>query len=194
MPFDLLLLAGTAILAPAACEPAAAAYPKINLAVGYQVDANWPQRPPGIRWRYVTGVAVDTQDRVWMINELDPQVQVYSADGRLLQAWPSRGFKSPRTIRLDQAGHVWITDYQRHVVQKFTPQGSLLLTLGTLDQPGEDATHFNRPTETGLRTRRSAHAAMSSSRTATATTGSYTSTRRGSSSRRGGNSGWTRES
>ena len=24
----------------------AAAYPKVNLAVGYQVDPNWPQRPP----------------------------------------------------------------------------------------------------------------------------------------------------
>ncbi|MCA9418904.1 MAG: hypothetical protein KC917_21700, partial [Candidatus Omnitrophica bacterium] len=38
-------------------------YPKINLAIGYEVDPDWPDRPDDIKWRYMTGVAVDSQDR-----------------------------------------------------------------------------------------------------------------------------------
>lgn len=128
----------------------AAAYPKVNLAIGYQVAPNWPQRSPEIRWRFCTGVAVDKQDRVWMLNELEPQVQVYSKEGKPVDAWRGLGFRSPHALRIDQQGNVWITDYSRHVVRKFAPQGQLLLTLGTLDQPGAAPTHFNRPTDAAI--------------------------------------------
>jgi hypothetical protein len=129
---------------------ALAAYPKINLAVGYQVDPQWPQKPAEIRWRFVTGVAVDQQDRVWMINEIEPQVQIYNAEGKLVGAWRGLGFRAPHSVRIDHEACVWITDYQRHLVQKFSPQGKLLLTLGTPDKPGADAAHFNRPTDVAV--------------------------------------------
>ena len=48
-------LALGAVLGPAGAQ---SGYPKINLAAGYRVDPAWPQRPPDVRWRYVTGVAV----------------------------------------------------------------------------------------------------------------------------------------
>jgi hypothetical protein len=35
-------------------------------------------------------------------------------------------------------------------VKKFTPEGKLLLTLGTPGQSGEDETHFNRPTDAAI--------------------------------------------
>jgi len=73
-------------------------YPKVNLAVGYQVDPVWPQKPPEIKWRYVTGVSVDAQDRVWILNAVAPQVQVYSTDGKLLEAWGSPTFKNPHYL------------------------------------------------------------------------------------------------
>ena len=40
------------------------AYPRVNLATAYEVDANWPQRPPDIGWSAVPGIAVDKQDNV----------------------------------------------------------------------------------------------------------------------------------
>ncbi len=124
----------------------AAGYPKINLAVGYAVDANWPAKTPQMAWRYVTGVAVDAQDRVWTLNAIDPPVRVYATDGAFIKAWGKGLFKNPHHIWVDRKGNAWITDYGRHVVQKFTEDGKLLLTLGTLDEEGCDATHFNRPT------------------------------------------------
>ena len=141
------LLAG--VVGATCAAAASAAYPKINLAAGYEVDPSWPQKPPEIKWRYVTGVAVDAQDRVWVLNALAPQVQVYGTDGKPRASW-SGDFKSPHSIRLDCDGNVWIADYGRHIVQKFSPTGAALLTLGTPDQPGCDASHFNRPTDAAI--------------------------------------------
>jgi DNA-binding beta-propeller fold protein YncE len=122
------------------------AYPKVNLAVGYQVDPTWPEKPADWKWRYVTGVTVDAKDRVWVLNANDPPVQVYSADGKLVNSWGQGLFKAPHHITIDRDGNVWITDYRVHTVRKFSPKGELLLTLGTPDQPGADQTHFNMPT------------------------------------------------
>lgn len=127
-----------------------AQYPKINLAVGYQVDPAWPQKPAGIKWRYVTGVAVDADDRIWVLNSLDPPVQVYDAQGNLLDAWGEGQFNLPHFIRIDPQGNVWAADFRQHTVRKFTPQGELLLTLGVPDMPGGDEAHLNGPTDMAI--------------------------------------------
>jgi hypothetical protein len=47
----------------------------------------------------------------------------------------------------DSAGNVWIADIGNHVVEKYTPEGKLLLTLGTKGQAGRDRQHLNQPTD-----------------------------------------------
>ena len=128
-------------------EAMAGKYPKVNLAVGYKVDPTWPKKPPEIQWRFMTGVTVDSQDRVWTLNAISPQVQVYSTEGDLLDSWGEDRFKNPHFIKIDPEGNVWTVDYGRHVLEKFTPKGELLLTLGTPDVPGCDESHFNMPTD-----------------------------------------------
>jgi DNA-binding beta-propeller fold protein YncE len=71
---------------------------------------------------------------------------VYSTGGEFLFAWSESTFKAPHQIVIDHESNVWVADYRLHTVQKFTEGGGLLLTLGTPDEPGEDATHFNMPT------------------------------------------------
>ena len=44
-----------------ALEEVALFYPKINLAIGYEVDPNWPQRHQGLAWGEMPGVAIDAQ-------------------------------------------------------------------------------------------------------------------------------------
>lgn len=122
-------------------------YPKINLSAGYQVDPTWPKRPEGIQWRYVTGVAIDAQDRIYTLNANAPQVQVYDTQGNLLNSWGTGLFAAPHFIRIAPDGNVWTTDYRHHTVRKFTPQGELLLTLGVPNEAGNDTTHFNMPTD-----------------------------------------------
>ena len=48
----------------------------------------------------------------------------------------------------DQEKHVWIIDDQLHVIYKFTYDGELVLTHGTLGERGRDAGRlFDRPTD-----------------------------------------------
>ena len=131
---------------PRSARPRPSAYPKVNLAVGYRPDPDWPNRGSDLACRYVTGAAVDSQDRVWALNAVVPQVRIYSTDGELLGAWGGDGLRNPHHITVDLNGDVWITDYGTHTVTKFTDKGEHLLTLGTPDQPGADTDHFNRPT------------------------------------------------
>jgi len=44
----------------------------------------------------------------------------------------------------------WLTDVALHQVYKFTHDGKLLLTLGERGVSGNDATHFNRPTDVAV--------------------------------------------
>ena len=48
----------------------------------------------------------------------------------------------------DPDRHVWVVDDNRHQVFKFTNDGkSLVMTLGEAGVPGNDTTHFARPTD-----------------------------------------------
>lgn len=125
-------------------------YPKVNLAVGYEVQADWPKRPENIKWRYVTGVAVDKNDNVWIINAQDPPVQVYDREGNFLDAWGTGQFVLPHFLRIDHEGNVWAADFRHHTVRKFTPKGELLLTLGVPNEAGDDERHLNGPTDMAI--------------------------------------------
>ncbi|MFN0196470.1 MAG: peptidyl-alpha-hydroxyglycine alpha-amidating lyase family protein [Planctomycetaceae bacterium] len=128
-------------------DSAWAQYPKINLAYGYQVDPEWPKKPLPHRWRYVTGVAVDSQDRIWIVNQMDPPVQCYDREGNLVEAWGDGQFAFPHFLRVDADDNIWVADFRKHAVRKFTQKGELLVTLGTPDEAGDDEKHLNGPTD-----------------------------------------------
>ncbi|MEJ1972458.1 MAG: hypothetical protein WDM96_08405 [Lacunisphaera sp.] len=50
-------------------------------------------------------------------------------------------------LHIDARDNVWVTDVGRHLAMKFSPEGTLLTTLGTDEVAGGDATHFNQPTQ-----------------------------------------------
>jgi DNA-binding beta-propeller fold protein YncE len=124
-------------------------YPRINAAVWYEVDPNWPQRPPEVGWGHVPGVAVDRHDNVWIHTRTNLAVQVYSADGRYLKGWHKPATNSvAHFIRFDADGNVWLADVGLHTVTRRSPDdGRVLLTLGTPGEPGCDAAHFFKPTD-----------------------------------------------
>jgi hypothetical protein len=51
------------------------------MATWYQVDPTWPKRPSTISWGPMSGVAVDAEDNVWVLERSEPPVQVYRPDG-----------------------------------------------------------------------------------------------------------------
>ena len=129
-------------------------------ALSYQVVEGWEQLPAGYAHRDVAGVAVDSQDRVFLICRGDHPIMIYDRDGKFVGSWGEGQF-TYRThgITIGPDDMVYATDDGNHTVRKFTPDGKLLLTLGTMDQPsdtGYDGKNlptvvrpggpFNRPT------------------------------------------------
>jgi DNA-binding beta-propeller fold protein YncE len=125
-------------------------YPRTNLATGYEVNPTWPARTHELTWGPLAGIAIGPSDHVWTFNRGTVPVQVYTVGGELVRAWGQGQFREPHQVRIDREGRVWLVDSGLHTVRKYTPDGKLLLTLGTPEEPGEDSTHFNRPTDVAI--------------------------------------------
>lgn len=79
-------------------------------------------------------------------------ILVFDRDGTLVESWTQWDamLARPHAVYVnpyDPDKHVWIVDDYRHAVFKFTNDGrELVQTIGTFGEPGDDETHFNRPT------------------------------------------------
>jgi DNA-binding beta-propeller fold protein YncE len=129
-------------------------------ALSYEVVEDWEQMPDGMTHPDVAGVAVDSQDRVYLICRGDHPIMVYERDGTFVKSW-GQGLFTLRThgITVGPDDLLYCTDDGDHTVRKFTPDGQLLLTLGTSGVASDTGyvhgdlnsiTHggppFNRPT------------------------------------------------
>ena len=79
-------------------------------------------------------------------------VTVFNAQGDLVEDWTQwdKMFRRPHAVYIspyDPQKNIYIVDDYRHSVFKFSNDGKKLLqTIGTPNVPGNDATHFYRPT------------------------------------------------
>jgi peptidylamidoglycolate lyase len=79
-------------------------------------------------------------------------IVIIDRNGNIKESWTQWDnlWVRPHDIEInpyDPEMNVWITDAEGHQVRKFTNDGKkLLLTLGTPRVPGDDDTHFRRPT------------------------------------------------
>ena len=96
--------------------------------VNYKVVEGWEQLPKGFAHRDVAGVAVDQQDRVFLICRGENPVIVYDREGNFLRTW-GKGDFSMRThgIYVAPNGTIFATDDGNHTVRQFTPEGRLLM-------------------------------------------------------------------
>src|SRR5437667_151785 len=151
-------------------------YPSVEEAEAYpyttpqlRVDPAWPKPLPN-RWLMgqASGVAVDAQDHVWVLQRPRtlteepsslccvpaPPVLEFDPAGNLLQAWggPGQGYDWPAVehgIFVDYQGHVWIggNGDRDHQLLKLTRDGKLLLQIGRAGMTGGDGdtAHLGRP-------------------------------------------------
>ena len=125
-------------------------YPRVNTSVSYRVDPSWPQKPAGVEWGHVPGLAVDAKDNVWVFTRANPPVQVYDAGGKYLRGWGEKEIGKAHHLKIDKDGNIWVADIGLHVVMQFTPGGQLLKTLGTRGELGDDNAHLNMPTDMAI--------------------------------------------
>jgi sugar lactone lactonase YvrE len=147
--------------------------PVNNLPNPYETVRNWGTLPDGRRWGSVSAIHVDADGKhIWAgdrcgtnscagstvdpIVKLDPTGKVVASFGAGQIIWP-------HGMDVDRQGNVWIADARAaskdelskfpnaagkgHTVMKFSPQGKLLMTLGTPGQAGAPPTHFTEPND-----------------------------------------------
>ena len=128
----------------------------------HAVVPGWPDLPNDHRLGLCAGVGVDAQNRVFVFHRAErkwskpfPKEPIATTTvsvidgttGKLITAWGANQFIMPHGLSIDPEGNVWLTDVGLHQVFKCTPEGKILLTLGEAGVPGDDASHFNLPTD-----------------------------------------------
>ena len=115
----------------------------------YKVDANWARLPAGTTWNGNTSwIAADRKGQVVVLVRTAPYFRVFTRDGAFVKAFGDEGlFQSAHSVTIDPQGALWVTDSAAHVVQKFSPDGRLLMTLGAKGVAGDNTSHdrFNQP-------------------------------------------------
>jgi hypothetical protein len=115
----------------------------------YEVIMDWARLPEGWSFHEVVDVAVDSRDQVYVFSRGEHPVTIFDREGRFLDSWGEGLFQRPHGMTLGPDGCLYITDDLAHVVQKYTPDGRLLMSLGTAGAaaPFQSGEPFNRPTK-----------------------------------------------
>jgi sugar lactone lactonase YvrE len=137
------------------------------------VTANWGDLPAGREWGSTAGIDIDPIDgNIWAYercgassfgggvpvncdnNPVDPIFKFDRNTGEVLANFGGGIMVTPHGIHVDADGNVWVTDFvgnaegtKGHQVHKFSPDGELLMSLGTPGQPGGGPDHFNQPND-----------------------------------------------
>ena len=113
----------------------------------YQVVKGWGQGPDGRTLGIASGVAADSQDKVYVLDrEPNPAMVVYDRNGRFLSSWGEDFLSLPHDVFIDSEDRIYIADCGDHTVRICTTTGEILQTLGTPNEPGGYGEPFNQPT------------------------------------------------
>ena len=137
------------------------------------VTVNWGTLPDGRAWGSTAGIDIDPIDgHIWAYercgagnfgagvpincdnNPVDPIFKFDRNPGEVLANFGGGVMVTPHGIYVDTQGNVWVTDFagnveetKGHQVHKFSPDGELLMSLGTAGQAGSGPNQFNQPND-----------------------------------------------
>lgn len=103
----------------------------------YELVDGWAKLPEGWSFYEVCGLAIDSQDNVFVLNRGEHPIMVFDREGNMLTSWGEGLFKRAHGAGIGPDGSIYCTDDELHVVYKFTPEGKLLQTLGNKGQPSD---------------------------------------------------------
>lgn len=117
----------------------------------YRVVEGWPALPAGYELGVVSDMAVDSGDRVYVIDrEPNNRMLVFDRQGAFLAMWGDDFLVTPHGIMIGPDDRVYVTDRGSHTVWICTTDGALLQTIGTPGQTGAPDRPFNNPTNSAL--------------------------------------------
>ena len=118
----------------------------------YRAEEHWPNLPPGFELGDVSAVAVDDRNQVYLFNRGPNPMVVVDDAGNFVRSWGQGVFKSAHGVYVGPDGYIYCTDWGDHTVRRCTPEGRVLMTIGTPDRaaPYMSGKPFNRCTQTVL--------------------------------------------
>lgn len=120
---------------------------KYRVSIRFGMEPN--TMPAGFQIGRVSAVTHDAAGNIYMFHRGEPAdpIIVFDSNGRYLRSFGQGLFNNEHGLRVDREGNLWAVDNGLHQVFKFTPDGRLLLELGTKGVTGSDERTFNRPTD-----------------------------------------------
>ncbi len=96
---------------------------------------NWGNLPDGWTYKEATAVDVDSRDQVYVFNRGTCPMIVFDSAGNVLRTWGEGVFSNPHGVTIAPDDTVFCVDNGDSTVRQFTPEGKLLMTLGTANNP-----------------------------------------------------------
>jgi len=133
----------------------------------FRPDDGWAKQPIGRGFGSTIGLNVDKDGKsMWIYDrcggnncedsKIAPLTK-YDSSGKVVAAIGAGLTVFPHGLFVDKDGNVWITDGRAdkakkkgHTVLKLSPEGKVLMTLGTPGVAGDDETHFNAPSDVAV--------------------------------------------
>jgi len=131
----IIFAAPTPALAQRPSDPALLV-PQQAPALDYVAVADALVLPADVPKGAYAAVAFDVQGDLYALNRGPKPLMEFDADGKFIRAFGDGLFVRSHGLRIDRDGNLWATDVGGHIVVKLSPQGQVLLTLGTKGQAG----------------------------------------------------------
>lgn len=135
----------------------------------YGAGVHWGTLPDGRVWGSVVGIGLAPDGTIWLADrcgrfgtggrpcvdvQVDPIVQ-FDASGRFLRSFGKGTIVTPHKLWVDRDGNIWVTDIGTapglgQQVLKFSPDGKILMRLGTAGTSGSGQNQFQQPTAVAI--------------------------------------------
>ncbi|MGH9147619.1 MAG: peptidyl-alpha-hydroxyglycine alpha-amidating lyase family protein [Vicinamibacterales bacterium] len=93
--------------------------------------------PADVTMGAAASVAFDSKGHLYVLNRGPQPLAEFDANGRFIRSFGEGLFVRTHGMDIDRDGNIWVTDVGSHIVIKLSPQGQVLLTLGTRGEAGE---------------------------------------------------------
>ena len=101
----------------------------------YELVDGWAKLAEGESFIDISGMSIDSQDRVYIFNRSQRPLMVFDCEGNLLTSWGKEYFARAHGICIGPDDSIYCTDDRNHTVTKFSADGNVLMVLGTKHHP-----------------------------------------------------------
>ena len=120
----------------------------------YNFVENWAKLPSGMTFKECPGVAIDSQDNVFILTRGEEPIIVLDRDGNFIRSFGKGHFSETRThgLYIAHDDSLLCADDGIHTIQKFSPEGEKLMEIGEKNNPATrwSGEPFNRPTAAAI--------------------------------------------